>query len=398
LTGAGPAMNRHVVFASHTAEVGVFRVGSHHLSREFRRAGCVTTHLSTPFSLLHAPKLRTSDGRRRLGAALRGMHTDGSGRNVYIPLAVLPCNATARYRRNWALRTAIPSIQREMRRLPPVDILLIDEPLMAGLWELIPARRVVYRPTDVYPDGTKREAELRVLEQCDAVVGTSAVVLDNLRPPNGTPTLLLENGVDYARFAGAVLASNTTRAGAVYVGAIDGRFDWDWLAAIAGSAPSVDFTIAGPVEQAAPGRLPANVHLIGPVPYKHVPALLAGKSIGLLPFRQGVLNEGRSPMKLYEYLASGLHVVRTPGASGRAYRENLVHVAGADQSVARLIHRLDRMPANRDGQRIASEYDWPARAERLLEFLTYVANSPSRSMSSTNSQRLRKPYRGLETG
>jgi hypothetical protein len=94
----------------------------------------------------------------------------------------------------------------------------------------------------------------------------------------------------------------------VYVGALDRRFDWPTVAGLARSAPTVRIDIFGPAASRPPS-LPANVFLPGPVDYTDLPRTLARYRVGLLPLSDEETNIGRSPMKLYEYLASGLNVL-----------------------------------------------------------------------------------------
>ena len=57
----------NVVFASHTFFSPVFVVGSHHLARAAARAGHSVWHLSSAFSILHAPfALSRRDYRARV--------------------------------------------------------------------------------------------------------------------------------------------------------------------------------------------------------------------------------------------------------------------------------------------------------------------------------------------
>ena len=60
-----------------------------------------------------------------------------------------------------------------------------------------------------------------------------------------------------------------------------------------------------------PGRLPSNVHCLGPVPYSQMGRVLASCDCGLALYRleHGYDKRQYSPLKLYDYMASGLAVV-----------------------------------------------------------------------------------------
>jgi teichuronic acid biosynthesis glycosyltransferase TuaH len=179
--------------------------------------------------------------------------------------------------------------------------------------------------------------------------------------------MVLENGVEFTRFNAA---SDQRGVGAVYVGSMDSRFDWAAVAAMAGAAPSVPFRLVGPA-QGAPPDLPANVILVGPTPYELVPEILRSAAVGILPLTIERLNESRSPMKFYEYLAAGLHVVasHTPTLAVRSapgvdlYRDQ----AGAVRAVTEALAQPERNVA---GRTFAASFDWGTRARTLSCFLS----------------------------
>lgn len=361
-----------VLFASHTPECSPFRVGSHHLSAQLARLGHTVGHLSTPLSPMKA--LGLGDRTRlwqRWAAMLRGPVLDVDGRASAVPFTLLPLQGTAGRLGTVGLRTAVPSLAGTVRRmgLEAVDHLIIDQPLFAGLADLVPVRQVVYRPTDVYCDDRLRTAQAKVIEGADAVVGTSQVVLDSLpATARALPSLVLTNGVDAERFRRRPAAVPETSA-VVYVGALDRRLDWPWLAEVARRLPDVRIDLFGPRPD-GPYDLPPSVRLAGPVEYAELPALLSRYSVGLLPFRAGRDNEGRSPMKLYEYLAAGLSVVSTPHVT---IEGNLpgVHVVTYPGKAAEVTDRLLAAgAANEGGVRAAEAQDWGRRTQCLLHFLT----------------------------
>lgn len=372
------ASSRHrtapsVLFASHTPETGVFRVGSHHLSRALARAGWTVGHISTPVSSV---KLLGLGNRVGLGArwrsVLTGPQLDDDDRMSAVPFTALPVQLTGGWARNAALYTALPPLHRTVRAAGAnrFDTLLIDQPLFAGLERLVPAGKLVYRPTDVYTSPGLLRAQRRMLARADAVVATSPTVLDSLpAEAGGLPSLVLTNGVDAAMF-GAAAGGPPDRPAAVYVGALDGRIDWIWLAELAGASPGLDVDLYGPADVPPTVQLPGNVHLRGAVPYAQLPELLAGYPLALLPFRAGEVNAGRSPMKLFEYLAAGLSVLATPHFAQGSDQLPGVHVhAGGAAAAGQVRELLNRSRRNDAGAVAAGEHDWSARAEQLGAFL-----------------------------
>ncbi|PPG39081.1 MULTISPECIES: glycosyltransferase [unclassified Rathayibacter] len=367
-----------IVFASHTAEVGVFRVGSHHLARELSRLGNTVTHVSTPSSLLHAGRLRDATVRARFGLALRGPRTDAAGVVHAEPLTVAPLGSLPARMRTPSLRVPLRPWRAPSGAMRP-DVLIVDQPLMGvPLLELLQPKRVVYRPTDAHFEPGMRAAEIELLERADALVATSEPVLRVVSEGVAAPerTLVLENGVEYERFHGL----GAERAGVVYLGALDRRFDWGGVRMLASAFPDVPFRLAGPLPKNVE-TLPANVELLGAVPYSRAPALLKSARVGLLPLSDDPGNAGRSPMKYFEYLAAGLRIVSSASPALRARSAPGVWLyddpAGAENGLRSALEAAASGP-NREGSVYAEQYGWHRRAADLAQLLDAVLAAPRR--------------------
>lgn len=372
-----------VVFASHTFFSPVFVVGSHHLSRARARAGHSVWHVSSAFSLLHLPfALARQDYRAR--ARLAGSDGRRVEPNLWesVPLTLAP----------WPLlrRSATPesgyllgvrSLRQQAARLgfERPDLLLIDEPRMATLIATLQPRAVIYRPTDVYRDlkgdSTLVGVERRLLAHVDGVIGTSAVVLEHVRQlRDGIPSLLLENGVDTGHFATPRPEprelAGLTHPRAVYVGALDHRFDDALLVSSARANPTVNFLVIGGEPGARAGS-PSNVHRLGPRSYEDVPAYLQHSDFAIMPLTAVPANEGRSPMKIFEFGAAGLPVVASTSAELRRRALPFVRLAESPAEFAALCRQVAGQGRGSLGdvaRQSASEHAWSGKAQRLLDF------------------------------
>jgi glycosyltransferase involved in cell wall biosynthesis len=129
--------------------------------------------------------------------------------------------------------------------------------------------------------------------------------------------------------------------------------------------------------------------LLGAVPYERMPEVLAAADVGVAPYDTRRLRQLRlgfywSPLKIFEYMASGLPVVtiaRPPlDAIVRAGREGL-HVREADP--ADLAHALETLAADagaraamgRSGrERVVERYSWDRHCEQLEAVLRRIAS------------------------
>lgn len=369
MSGSADAAGRRILFLSHSHPFGAFRVGSHHYARTLARAGAEVVHLSTPISLAHRVTGRVD--RAAMATVPRGALVDADGVTWVVPRTVLP-RPYGRFRVARALSGAGLGTA--------FDAVLIDQPLLWDDTVRALAPRLVYRPTDLYPDGVKAQLQREIVAASDGVVATSTEVLRGLGAVSGVPlggllggslgrSLVLENGVEFDRFAGSS-ASSARPAVCVYVGALDGRFDRAQVYAWARAHPDVRFIIAGPGGAAAASP-PSNVEMLGPVSYDALPQLLQSARVGLLPLSDDPLNAGRSPMKLYEYLAAGLSVISRETPVIGADEDAGVFVYRGDDATgdAALRRALEHDSPNRAGVRRAASGSWDAKAESLSRFL-----------------------------
>jgi len=358
-------MQLRIALLSHTGRSSVFRVGSHHLAREFARMGHDVVHVSNPVSVAHLLRLRDPEVRRRAAMALPRRPRIVDGAKYTVPWSVFPLTPDPLGRPLTLGSTAL--LRKALRRagLTTFDLMLVDQPLLDYLIEPMGAKRVFYRPTDLNVDRLTLAAEERMLAIADGVLATSAVVAAALAARHPEQHYrVVENGAEISHFA-VEGPSWPDRRGAVYVGAIDRRFDWPTVLTLAGSAPEVVIDVVGPVTS-RPAALPANVRLCGPVGYAELPNILAQHRVGLLPLSDELTNSGRSPMKLYEYLASGLNVVAraTGPITAGGLRDVRTYV---DQESADAAYRvaLDALPSG-DGAAAAQRMDWSQRARLVL--------------------------------
>jgi len=125
------------------------------------------------------------------------------------------------------------------------------------------------------------------------------------------------------------------------------------------------------------------------VPYERMPALLAAADVGVAPYDTARLRQLRlgfywSPLKIFEYMASGLPTVtiaRSPlDEIVRAEEEGLHFREGDEADLARVLERLagDAALRARLGtqarSRVVECYSWARHCEQLEGVLRRIAS------------------------
>ncbi len=370
-------------FLSHTAMGGDFVVGSHHLAAAFAARGHEVLHVSAPVSPAHLLLAHDAFARRRFARWWRGGRDIAGVRDI-VPFSLLPWTLARRSGFLMAIHRTTLLASRSSTinslRLHEADCLLVDEPRLAGLAGPAP-RMLVYRATDLYAqmrgDESILELERDLCRRADVLIGTSDAVASHLRALSGRPVHVIRNGVDYEHFAGAAAEAPAPElpgersARAVYVGAFDERFSIAALRAAAAALPRRHFLLAGPGGEhiASAVDLP-NIHALGAIEYRRLPALLRSCAVGLLPFSPSAANAGRSPMKLYEYAAAGLCMAATSSLRPGVSPVPTLCVAAADDgfpaAVAQAFERAGDAALVQRAREMARAEDWNAKADELL--------------------------------
>jgi glycosyltransferase involved in cell wall biosynthesis len=114
-----------------------------------------------------------------------------------------------------------------------------------------------------------------------------------------------------------------------YVGSLYGEwFDWDALRSVAVAFPGARLVVIGD-DRAGHPDMPDNVSFLGLKAQFELPPYIQRFDVGLLPFAVSDTTHAVSPLKVYEYLASGIPVAAPPlralkGLEGVVVNEDLV--------------------------------------------------------------------------
>lgn len=255
---------------------------------------------------------------------------------------------------------------------------------------------VVYHAYDLYaaqPGWTQELAarERELLARADAVIASSDDQAVYLESVGGKPVHRLFNAVDYRLFAAAsaspvpedVAAIPRPRIG--YVGRINKKVDLPLLAELAQRRPGWSLVMVGPVHdldgdsQAAYEQLKKlpNVFFLGSKDQRDLGRYMAANDANLMCYRidRGWIRYAY-PLKMHEYLATGVPVVSSDLHSVAEFRDVIDVASTVDGWAAAIERALDERSdePRRRRQATAAKNDWSARVDQLDAILLDVAS------------------------
>ena len=283
---------------------------------------------------MREPKLRTQDLQRiwdkargffdrRSGGggngASAGQHYRGSVETVErIKPQVIPFHfhpLARRYNARWLGRQI-------NKRLVDLDlqrpVLLTVNPLVIQYVGAIPHEKAAYLRLDNYAHFPGVDADLvhrsepRMFDYADAIFATARALF-----PGGAldaKSHYLPQGVQYDHFASTSLEP-AGRPVAGFYGLISEYIDFDLVEKVARAMPDWRFEFVGTMmREQIPQRILSidNITISGPVPFAELPRLLERWTAAWAPYVLDDHTRASNPLKVREYLASGLPAHCTP--------------------------------------------------------------------------------------
>lgn len=208
------------------------------------------------------------------------------------------------------------------------------------------------------------------------------VVSEHLRnlKKNFSPCIhVIPNGVYAERYTGIAKGSVTPhpaladwpRPVIAYTGTIhEERVDLPMVEKIADAFPNATVALIGPslLDEVTTRRMKShpNLRMPGSFPFEEMPQVMSAFDVCLVPHVISPFTESLSPLKLYEYLASGLPVAATPVPGFRDYPEWIHLGSDAGEMIAAIRRALSEPRAMRTRRQKAAEgHSWDARMDAI---------------------------------
>ncbi|MDR0248755.1 MAG: glycosyltransferase, partial [Oscillospiraceae bacterium] len=161
-----------------------------------------------------------------------------------------------------------------------------------------------------------------------------------------------------------------------HIGAISEQVDLSLPAAAAKARPEWSFVFIGEYstnEYVTELTALPNVRFLGPKPQKQLPNYINRFDVCMNLYKASEMSRDISPMKLYEYLASGKPVVSTPQPAQALDYADVIYIAG---SPAEFAESCRKAVTERDKWKVAQRANyalaasWDARVAELERALT----------------------------
>ena len=285
-------------------------------------------------------------------------------------------------------------IRRAQRRLKMENpILWIYDPFMYGLVDTLSEKMTIYDCVDehsAYPGANKSktmEAERRLIVKSDLVIVTARGLYENKKDLNKNMHII-PNGVDFAHFSKAQdrdleVPTDIAQLRKPILGFIGGISDWvdlDLIYYLAKSNPEWSIAMIGPVDLRAKKKVEElkdahNIFFLGRRSLDVLPNYLKGFDVCLNPFRINELTANVSPLKVFEYLATGKPIVSVDMPEVRPF-SGVVNIAHSKEEFLSLIKKVLSGGSEDTKEKrleIAREHSWD---ELLKKFTGYIEETP----------------------
>ncbi len=191
---------------------------------------------------------------------------------------------------------------------------------------------------------------------------------------------LVPNACDYDYFSGTNSAGygeadmdilNIEKPVIGYIGVVASWCDLDLITQIADRFSHCNLVMIGPLYNISEVPQRPNLHWLGFKPYEKLAAYARLFDVGIIPFKQTSMTESVNPIKMWEYMATGMPVVTTALPEAKKHGELVLYSEDHEQFMSNLNKALygDSYEKKLQRQDVARQNSWLERAKKILEII-----------------------------
>lgn len=352
-----------LLILSHTGPCSNFKIGSHHYANGLSKQGYSVTYMGINNTLVHRILKRYYIGEWKLNADVK----------IFNCMAIFPLTVNNKFF-SYYLNSFFYYLSSVVKK-NKFDVVICDTPFFYPMLRAIDYKKIIYRPTDDYYAMVGKKVlfhEQSILCLADKVICTSSEVRDSIAKRYNYPSKLMHvihNGYDSKIFHAK--QEFECRSNAVYIGALDYRFDFKALFKLANNNPTCRFDIFGPIKKYSNEfkqfKDMTNVTFHGAIEYEKTGELLNKYKVGLLLLNTHDANSGRSPMKLWEYYASGLNILYT-GIEMRDVDARFYKYKSLDDIESKFHSAYNQ--ENNHSDDLLINHEWSAKVGELIGYIS----------------------------
>lgn len=259
-------------------------------------------------------------------------------------------------------------------------------PLQMELLEVIPYQTLIYEYIDdfsvmSYITPEMKEKHYELMRKSDLTLCTAQVLYEDALP-YAKKILLSPNAVDYEFFhknrnskTSPILRDIVQKHDCIlgYYGCLANWVDYDLVLEVAEKRPNWCFVLIGYCPDGTIKQLQQfgldNILVYPAQPYRDLPQFISAFDIQIIPFRINNITKRTSPVKLFEYMASGKPILTSEMPECLQYRSVITYTDAQD--FIEKVPKLMELAKDKDYLELmdkeARENTWDARVKSILE-------------------------------